>query len=69
MCEIFLISDILLTMSSSAAETAGSDDNTAADTKWTQLRKGQCSDVVVSKDGKEVIDASAAVACSSCDAS
>ena len=47
MCEIVLISDILLTMSSSAAETAGSDDNTAADTKWTQLRKGQCSDVVI----------------------
>ena len=47
MCEIVLISDILMTMSSSAAETAGSDDNTAADTKWTQLRKGQCSDVVL----------------------
>ena len=47
MCEIVLISDILLTMSSSTAETAGSDDNTAADTKWTQLRKGQCSDVVI----------------------
>ena len=47
MCEIFLISDILLTMSSSTAGTDGSDDNTAADTKWTQLRKGQCSDVVV----------------------
>ena len=46
MCEIVLISD-LLTMSSSTAETAGSDDNTAADTKWTQLRKGQCSDVVL----------------------
>ena len=47
MCEIVLISDILMTMSSSAAETAGSDDNNAADSKWTQLRKGQCSDVVL----------------------